>query len=703
MTQIKMFPDGPNRGADKIGIGNELFIERDKKEPERLTVYKRDIPLKKVDLRDRVQKRLAVVEMVEMGAVRLRLAEALDISRQSIHNWMETKKHFGLEGLVHSYSAAKSKNLETQRKIHADERATGNKAEILADMRKEKLKEERDRQLELDFSFGPTGCEETVDKSLQPFNEEHGWECTRYAGVFCYLVALQSVWKWFELTVGHFGPAYRIFPVFVLMAARNVRSVKQLKNSRKREAGLALGLGRLPSKPVVWEWFYNASEKKKSSFLLKDFFDFQVRAGLVGFIRWFTDGHLLPYAGSDDVHCGYNTQRRMPEPGRTNMVTCDQRGRVILFDVQEGKGDLKSTILDIGKRYGDELPMCPTMVFDRECYDSAFFYEMVRSGIPFVTWQKNVDKAEMDGIDDELYSTRFRFNGKDYAVFEKEKKFETESDGKKIAFALRRIFVWNMTSGRRTCAIAWSGESKTDAKECAEAILSRWGASENTFKHFKERHPMHYQPGFKLSESKRQEIKNPEIKKKETLLKSLGKKLAGLYKKLAGTSETVNRDGTPRKNSARQRIASEIEATETQARETSERKKHIPERIDVSTLEDYKSFKEIDNEGKNLFDFVTSSVWNARKQMVDWLRDSYDDEREVVDLFYAIANCQGGIKSTTTQVVVELEPLEQPKRRFSQEQLCRKLTSLGAITPTGKSMIIQVAEKSWPTPEIVQK
>ena len=67
MTQIKMFPDGPNRGSDKIGIGNELFIERDKKEPERLTVYKRDIPLKKVDLRDRVQKRLAVVEMVEMG------------------------------------------------------------------------------------------------------------------------------------------------------------------------------------------------------------------------------------------------------------------------------------------------------------------------------------------------------------------------------------------------------------------------------------------------------------------------------------------------------------------------------------------------------------------------------------------------------------------------------------------------------------
>jgi len=28
----------------------------------------------------------------------------------------------------------------------------------------------------------------------------------------------------------------------------------------------------------------------------------------------------------------------------------------------------------------------------------------------------------------------------------------------------------------------------------------------------------------------------------------------------------------------------------------------------------------VDNEGKSLFDFVTANVWNARKQMVEWLR-----------------------------------------------------------------------------------
>jgi len=56
--------------------------------------------------------------------------------------------------------------------------------------------------------------------------------------------------------------------------------------------------------------------------------------------------------------------------------------------------------------------------------------------------------------------------------------------------------------------------------------------------------------------------------------------------------------------------------------------------VDVSTLEDYKSFKRIDNEGKYLFDFVTISIWNARKQLVDWLSPHFNEKDELVDLFY---------------------------------------------------------------------
>ena len=107
-------------------------------------------------------------------------------------------------------------------------------------------------------------------------------------------------------------------------------------------------------------------------------------------------------------------------------------------------------------------------------------------------------------------------------------------------------------------------------------------------------------------------------------------------------------------------------------------KKQLPEKVDVSTLEDYRCFKKIDNEGKNLFDFVTASVWNARKDMTDWLFSHYPNEDEYVDLFYAITQCHGWIKSEADRVVVRLEPLQQPSRRKAQEQLCKKLNALSA-------------------------
>jgi hypothetical protein len=82
--------------------------------------------------------------------------------------------------------------------------------------------------------------------------------------------------------------------------------------------------------------------------------------------------------------------------------------------------------------------------------------------------------------------------------------------------------------------------------------------------------------------------------------------------------------------------------------------------------------------------------------MVDWLRESYDYENDLVDLFYAITHCHGWIKCTTNEVRVRLEPLQQAKRHAAQEYLCRKLTGLGAQTPMGKQLVVEVGENPLP-------
>ena len=63
---------------------------------------------------------------------------------------------------------------------------------------------------------------------------------------------------------------------------------------------------------------------------------------------------------------------------------------------------------------------------------------------------------------------------------------------------------------------------------------------------------------------------------------------------------------------------------------------------------------------------------------------------QVLNMFYAITNCHGWIKSDKDKVVVRLEPLQQHSRRSAQMQFCRKLTQLAVITPGGKALQIEV-------------
>jgi len=697
LRQNVLFKD-QKRKDNQFDLGAGLtieFIGGLGKEAKKIILYRQGVCVKTVDPQDRLAKRLFVIEAIEMGAAKSDLASALAISRQTIHNWLEIKKHFGREGLIQGYNVGTSKNRRLQRELHKEDLSRGNKALLVAEIRAKEQQKQEARQQRIDFSFGE---EESVVIELedQPYSEEHDWENTRYAGTFLYLISLIQQWNWLKLVMGYFGAAHKIFMVFILMSAANIGSIEQLKNVRSREAGIVLGIRRIASKPLIWEWFYSAAELQISHLLRRDFFRYQIRAGLVGIWLWFCDGHLLPYTGKDRVRSAYNTQRRMPVAGRTNMVTCDGSGRVVDFEIQEGKGNLRAHIIALGKKWAGEVSRQPVMVFDREGSGGEFFASLVKEGIPFVTWEKHGDAAKLAAFEESRFATEFLFNGKEYGVFEAEKAFVINSesgDTESHDVTLRRIYVWNKSSNRRASGLAWTGTTDMSTQECAQAILNRWGASENTFKHLNDRHPWHYHPGFKLVESDQQDIANPEIKRQASRITTIKNELNKLYKKLAKAKSTTKKDGTPRQNSVKDRLESTIAEQESTLASVQKEKKLLPERVDVSTLENYQSIKRIDDEGKYLFDFVTSSVWNARKQMVDWLRPHFDLENELVDLFYAITQCQGWIKSTKTEVTVRLEPLQQARYRTAQEQLCRKLTSLGARTPTGKWLVVEVGEE----------
>jgi len=243
--QRKLFPEMLQKKDNNTKlIGANLSLVFNRKNRNLVTLKNRDIIVKKVDLSDKPAKKIFILDAVALGATQSRLAEALNISRQTIHNYIESQKRFGTEGLLGGYNPNMGKNLTEHRRLTQKNRIQGTKAVILAEERKAKRIEDQKKQLAFDFEFG----EKATPKDDQPFNSLHDWKFTRFAGIFLYLIVLIRQNEWLKLIMGYFGSAYKIFLVFLLMAARNIKSIEQLKNIHQREAGLIIGLNKLPSK-----------------------------------------------------------------------------------------------------------------------------------------------------------------------------------------------------------------------------------------------------------------------------------------------------------------------------------------------------------------------------------------------------------------------------------------------------------------------
>lgn len=647
------------------GFGIKIINE------DTLHLYRHGIIDRQVVFKKKLDKRIFVCQMLEDYKVKQKnIAEAMGFTAKTVRTWQTHYKDGGSEALQNSSKTG------VGRKKNTTPRPAGDKFKQ-ADARRKALRDEKkayelqqqllNSQRELEFDF------KTADKlptTSGLFTEEYNWQDNRYAGCFLYLALIEQKYKAVRLFNWFFKDNAVIMILFVLMNVLNIGSIEQLKTIYKHELGKLLGINKLFSHPVLWEKIHSVVKTGRGEMLKNMIFKTQIAKGLVALWYLFIDGHFIPYTGKEKIHKNYHTQVNKMEPGQNEIFIHDIQGRIVHFEIHEGKGDMIEVIRTKSKEYSELFNNIPPLfAVDRELWGVERFKSL--SGCRFITWEKNTSKEQVNKIDDKLFDKYLNKNNKEYQLTETRKKYH---DNKGNSIELRRIIFWNTKTNRRTVAV--TNDTYEPVHTLAAAMLNRWGKSENSFKHMGNRLNMHYNPVFDVSElSEKQQIANPQYlklsKQKSKLLKEIDK----IKIKLANKPLTLNKDGSLRNNASRDVLSALCEQKQTRAKQLAEQLKECPEKISALQLDESKQYKKIATEGKTLWDISETLAWNTRKILEKMLEEFLSNKRDLLPVLDAITRSKGRIKITNDHIFVELEELERPAFRQAQQQLINKMNS----------------------------
>ncbi len=684
MSQEVFVPEFPaqtdTKHSERFLIGNGYALEWKTKTMLMVSLY--GIPSKTIVIREGIDRRRLAVELVlECGVSKSKLAEALNVSRQSIDNWINTYKKAGFEGLINST------------KTGGTGRPRGNKARQLEAERKQAREEAQRQQLSIEFQKDDERGDDTEGSEV--FDETYDFQENRYAGGFLYWGIFQHRFNFMELCESFYGKLSVVVYLFAMMLVQRINSVEGLKTIFKREFGTLLGIGRLWSKPVLWTMIHAACGLKSSAAFLRGFFHRQARKGVVALGWLYLDGHFIPYYGKDHLHKGYYTQRGQMMAGQTEMYVHDVCGQIVYVEAQEGKGDLKGMMRRVSEEWAAYIgESSPLIVVDREGWGVEHFLSL--QGCRFVTWEKWSKAEELAAIPDEAFGAAFTLHERLYQAYEEQKEYR---DQKGNCISLRRIVIWNRSSGKRSACVA-PLEVQEESTTIACAMLGRWGCSENSFKWMGSRWNMHYNPVLASSQdSERQEIVNPEHRRLKQEAACLKKELATCERQLGQIPMTTKNDGTLRKSKKRERFQHKRVVLKEKLMKKEEEFKACPERVEINEADSDTRFKVLDWEGKNLWNIAQALAWNSRKQLIDMVSMSLLNTRDQIPVVEAMTRGRGWVRSTSEAVEVRLEPLETPRFKAAQIQLCRALNDMEIRLGNGKRLLYDVGTE----PENVQK
>ena len=479
-----------------------------------------------------------------------------------------------------------------------------------------------------------------------------------------------------------FGVRAVVVTVF-LMTVLSRTTLEAAKHLGRREFGAVVGSGRAPCvKTLRRKLAELVSQKMAGEFgvrLARRWVD----SGIVATAYLYIDGHMKAYTGKRKLQEVWNSQRRMPLPGVHSYFVGDDQGRPVLFLTEELSTNLAKAmprIVEAIREVTGDRPF--TVIFDRGGYDGALFAWLTAEKINFITYQRGSPKLP----DDAFARREARFEARRV-------RFMIATDEVKVAKTgpWRRVVI-RTKDGHQTPILTNLGSEVSPAR-IACLMFARW-RQENLFKYMGAHHGLDQLISYGADPADADTlIPNPQRKRLDRQITEKRKQLAALKADLGDALLDEPKAGRSAHGLkiAQAGAVKRLRELETDIATLVATRKPLPAKVRVADTGQRRDIMRL--EYKAIIDRIKISAYNAEAWLLDRLVIHYPNPHDARDLLRSFAQLSGHIATTTTGVVVTLDPPDTPIHRRALRGLAENLNTIGTTYPgTNQPVTYQIAK-----------
>ena len=725
--------------TEKIGTLS-VWTDQDPNGKTTVTVYFEHRPVVSFDPHKISERRLAVVQLVELGYCKNRIAGVIcGFHRNTVGNLLRTKRLLGIEAIFEDNRGPKApwkyinsirktikklirehpdwtdkriantaaKQLETTisrsavariRTANQDtkvERPTKHDLEKLAKIADNiDVKQHDERQLSFNFKDDPEFKKEVdgfadqdapkpqTDTDKKFLDGLQQGQRNVFSGMLFHHLFLDHISfpNAFDSpsSINNTYDDYEVLETILFGLNIGLRSIESHKLVNSRDMGLLLGRTSSPDETTIRTRLRQMAEFAPSERLIDYFADLFLALGFINPEVFFIDGHFLPYYGLKVLAKGYHTVRRISMKGNEIYVVSDLDGKP-LFSITEGCDiDFRPIIIRAADKIISLGISRPVLVFDRGGYGVHFFSQLSRRA-DFVTWAKYVKKNELKDL---KYTSCLMFNGKRYLIAEKTKQIRESistalKEGRREATSTEvRMVVFKELDKGRPVAIYTSNYQKP-APDIAAYMLSRWGESENFFKEIMALYNFNYHPGYDLKELEEQPlVDNPEVKIIKKTIKGIKQKMGQLALKKQETESKIKTRSDVRLERKLNKLQEEIDEYNKELEAFDAALKGMPDKVSIIEVLQDRPMNKADLEKKKIYDLIQMIAFHSREHLIGLFRSCYDDPRDVKQILTRITKLAGYVKLVGDTLVVLLDWIEDKKHREAATRFCHLINSM---------------------------